>query len=163
MSNRFRVADGKAAIWTGETDTAPFDTPLSNLSRVKFHSSLSYPNVISTTVTALTLPASSGVSQRVASYTLFAHGRPGMPWIIGKMAIQGQETAFVGSICAQQGDNMGVTSISNCYGRFLALGADATNVVLHEYLVARSSVAGYEAYTAMDVSITTYVTDKILP
>ena len=42
MAKRFKVDGSKFAIWDGETDELPFTTPLSYLSRVKFHSDLDY-------------------------------------------------------------------------------------------------------------------------
>ena len=156
---RLRYKGTDVAIYTvptvGVVDDGPLTTPLSNLSRIKFHSGLAYPKVITTFATTLSLPAVSGTPLRTASYALFSHGIVGQPWVLGKITAFGEPVAFVGSVPVQQ---------VSVYGRFLALGADATTVWVYEYSPMQGN-AGSDVWTthpAIDVPIEVYVTDEIL-
>lgn len=164
MVGKIKIASAKAAIWTDEGDELPFSSPLSHLGRVKFHTDLDYIKVVSTLSATINLPLVTNVAQRVASYLVGAHGQAGQPFVLGQVTVQGQPTAFTGSVCVQQGDNNGITILSPSYGRFLALGADSTNVYVHEYLVAYgdASASNFETYAALSLGITCYVTNRIL-
>lgn len=156
MSGRFRVADGKCAIWTDASDDAPFSDPTSNLARVKYHSDLAYVKVIQAQVVNVNLSARSGGPGGVASYTLFAHGLTGYPFVFGKVFVGGEPVAFTGSIPIQR------PSANDWYARWLALGADATNVYLHEYWIAGGNPGNWETYSALSLDVEVYVTDEIL-
>lgn len=167
MAKRFRAASGKIAIWEGHTDTSPFDSPLTNLSRVKFHSDLDYLNIIDEKVFTISLPAisSSGSGQgsgarnglRTASYTLGAHGRPGQPFFIARIVVGGVPVAFTGSIPVAQ-------NASDPYARWLAIGCDATNIIAYEYSV-QSGNAGtqfWDSRPAASFEVRCYISDILL-
>lgn len=139
MAGVFQAKDGKVAIWTGTQNDAPFMNPLGNISRVKFHSDLDYVRVTSLRSYTLTIPAipASGSGQsdpgvRAKSYTLGAHGQRRTPFCIGKIVVQGIPLAFTGSVLVH---NTQSTQQPDMFGRFLALGADAVNLYVHEYAV----------------------------
>jgi hypothetical protein len=171
---RARGSDGRVAVYTG-TDNLPFEDPLAHLSRVKFHSSLDYPKVIDERTVNVTFPrrnnptgsttginSSSGVS--VATYTLFAHGRPGFPWVIASFNIGGQKVSATGSVPVQQARNISSNAAMN-WGRWVTIGADATNVYAYEYTVLQrlaTTNASDCLLPAITVPITVWVTDEIL-
>lgn len=143
---------GKCAIWTGG-GTGPYSDPLTHVPNVQFHSDLLYPAIINTQSGSTTLPAASSGFRSVA-HTLFAHGRSGYPYVEGKITSGlGVVVALAGSIPVQQGS---AAVGSNFYGRWVALGADASNVILHEYCFAG---AGFGAIT---IGWTVYITDVLL-
>jgi hypothetical protein len=142
VAKRFRVADGKAAIWIGPGDMLPFVAPLSHLSRVKFHSDLDYlpiVKVLDYTVNLPSIPASgsgqgsSGTGRRGLRTFLYPLGKHGMgftPFCVGELTMSGTPIAFVGSIPVAQTAN-------DRYARWLSLGFDATNITAYEYSVQR--------------------------
>jgi hypothetical protein len=161
MARRFRVASGKVAVWEGHTDTLPFDNPLGNLSRVKFHSSIPYVKIVDVKTFTKTIPAiPTGTPDRAQSYTLGPHGRPGQPFVIGKIVVNGVPVAFTGSVPVHQ-----VTSpFKEQFARFLSLGVDASNVYVHEYAVqnGQESTGVYDTRPAQTFTITVYITDILL-
>lgn len=165
MSKRIRVADGVCAVWDDASDTDPFTDPLDNLSRVKFHSELDYIKIIEEHTVTLNLPLISGVRLQTASYTLFAHGRSGQPFILGGVEVNGEFAAFTGSVPVQMGTPNSFFNIGGYYGRWLALGADATNVYIYEYAVVATADRTsdfWETYPALSLPITVWITDEIL-
>jgi len=144
-----RGSDGVVCIYNGADDVVSH--PTGDLSRVLFHSSLEYPSVISTTDTSVNLPART-TSPSAPVYTihnLFAHGRAGIPFIFGYITNL-SNLNLAGSV-PLDGD-------PPFYGRFVTMGADATNVVLHEHTVGRSTTT----YAARSMSIRVHVTDLLL-
>lgn len=140
MAGIFQAKAGKVAIWTGKQDDAPFDNPLGNINRVKFHSDLDYVRVIEVRKYTLIVPAipASGSGQgdpgvRTASYNLGAHGQGRIPWLVGFIKVDGVPLAFTGSVHTHTAAAYDANSIVDFGGRFLALGADATNIYVHEY------------------------------
>lgn len=155
-------AAGRCAVWTGDDDL-PFIDPLNHLDRVKFHSDLDYIRVIEERTVTLSLPTRSNFQQATGSYTLFPHGRAGFPFILGKLDINGFPVAFTGTVPVQMGVTVGGSVSPRHFGRWLSLGADATNVVVHEYAVAEWATSSiYTRYDAIDIDITVYITDEIL-
>jgi hypothetical protein len=142
-----RGSDGTACIFNGSNNVV--DNPLVDLSRVLFHSNLDYPSVISTQDRSITLPART-TTPFYTIHTLFAHGRPGIPFVFGY-----------------------ITSLSNLslagsvpldfrvlfHGRFVTLGANGSNVVLHEM---SSGLTGSTTYDARSLTIRVHVTDLLL-
>lgn len=161
MARKLLLQSGKFAIWDGETDDLPFTDPIGNISRVKFHSDLPYIKTLYRRVETLNLPSRSNFQMTTASYTLFAHGQSGYPLVLGSVPVNGVEVGFSGSVPVQMGYVVGSVT-PGFYGRWLALGADDTNVYIHEYTVARWSSASHEIYDALSLPITVYVTDRIL-
>ncbi len=145
MATKFRCANGKVAIWEGAND-APFDNPIGNMSRVKFHSDLDYVRIVRVINRSITIPAipSSGSGQsdpgsRVQSYSIGSHGQPGTPFIVGIITVSGVPLAFTGSVLVHHINAPNSTSINDSFGRFLALGADNTTMYVHEYAVQPGS------------------------
>lgn len=164
MARRFRVAGGKVAVWDGHTDTLPFDSPLTYLNRVKFHSDIPYVKIIDVRTFSVTIPAiGAGTPQRAQSYNIGAHGRPGQPFVIGRIVVGGVPVAFTGSVPVHQ-TLSGTFGTKEQFARFLALGVDATNVYVHEYAVqeGQQSTGVYNTRPAQTFSITVYITDILL-
>jgi hypothetical protein len=167
MARRFRAASGKVAIWEGEGDLLPFNSPLNYLSRVKFHSDLDYVKVIRTVDLTLNLTAiAKGVSQRTQTYTLYAHGLSFTPWVRAHIAVSGQIVDFSGSIPIQTGATDGAVADNKDSVRWIALGMDATHVRVHEYAVLQTlpgSTALWGSFPALSVPVRLYITDEVLP
>jgi hypothetical protein len=123
---------GTVAIYTfgdgvPENDL-PFTTPLSDLSRLRFHSNLLTPSIVSTITASFVLPALPANTSINTKHTLVAHNQPGTPLILGQLTNVGGGIALAGSIPLSMGtvaDNFGAY-------RWITLGADSTNIVLHE-------------------------------
>lgn len=170
---------GTVAIWTGEgvgqfawgspdlmlwgpdnfawgtTDDLPFTDPLSHISRLRFHSDLEYPRVISTHTGTHVLPAigaATNFSKR--STVLFAHGQAGTPFVEGFIDYNSTRVPLLGSVPIERlsGQHTGFAA------RWLHLGADATNVILNEATVGMYQ-GGHASYS---VDWTVYLTDTII-
>lgn len=125
MAVRFKArgSDGRVAIYTG-TDDDPFDAPLSNMSRVLFHSELLYPTIIGETSGTLSLPGRGANIEGDTSHILFAHGQSGTPLVIGYATLGGVRVGLCGSVPLQ--------TTSEGWSRWIALGADGTYVRMAE-------------------------------
>lgn len=152
---RGRGSSGVVAIWTGEDDD-PYFNPLDNLAagRVKFHSSLDYPKVIHEQTVTLSLGARNSAGTHRNSFNLFAHGRPGIPWVLASISVGGVPVAAVGNVPIQRASK-------SCWARWLSIGADATNVTAFEYVVVPHETSLYQL-SSTSVDITVWVTDEIL-
>jgi hypothetical protein len=142
-----RGSDGVVCIYTGSNDVV--SSPTSDLSRVLFHSSLEYPAILTTTTLSVTLPARTSNTYQDATHTLFAHGRAGIPFVLGYISNM-SNVALAGSVP--------VDMAGNGLGRWVDLGADTTNVILHEQSVVGNGLS--MASRTLDLVI--YVTDLIL-
>jgi len=164
MAKRFRIAGGVAAVWEGAQDLLPFTNPLGNLSRVKFHSSLAYIRILNSFTYTLSIPATGGVAEKVGSYILGPHGSAGQPFVVGKISVNGVPVAFSGSVPVHQFPPSSNGAPTDPYARFLSLGADATNIVVHEYSVQPGGFpAGiFSSRPAQSFLITVDVTDMLL-
>lgn len=165
MARVFQIASGKYAIWDGEQDNLPFTDPLNNLGRVIDHSDLQKVRIIDVRSFTLNVPAipTSGSGQgsgggrrgsKAQSYTLGAHGRPGQPFILGQINVNGVNVAFTGSVPVQQNAN-------DSYARFLSLGCDTSNIYVHEYSVQNGNAGTqvWSARPAQTFNVTCYITD----
>lgn len=152
---------GRAGIWRGE-DREPYINPRAHLDRIAFHTDLDYIRVIEKRTFTLNLPARTSIYQATGSYTLFEHGKPGIPFILGTAIIDGERAAFSGSVPVQMGTIAG--GAAGYYGRWLALGADFDNVAVHEYVVGQhlGGSALQNTYPALAVDIEVFMTSKIL-
>jgi hypothetical protein len=147
---RARGSDGKVAIYRGPDD-APFTNPLANLSRVLFHSDLQYPTIIGQVSGSITFPARGANLLDRATQVMFAHGRPGFPMVLGQFNnLDGQVVTMAGSVPVQM-DPFG-------FARMVTLGADASNVIMHENFVTHVT-AGFPAIT---LNWTVYILDVLL-
>lgn len=144
-----RGSDGVVAIFTGADDV--LDDPLLDLSRVLFHSALEYPSVVAVYTPTVTLPVRNSNTYQDSSHTLFAHGVSGIPWVFGYITNLGNTPTLAGSVPVQH-DTIGG------FARWVNLGADATNVILHEQACVRNG----SSFASIGLDITVYVTDLIL-
>lgn len=155
MTTQMRIranGSGTLAIYSVDSvapDDAPFTAPLSHLSRLRFHSGLRMPRIISTTTYSLTLGAYSALSVNRTTYTVAAHGRAGIPLIFG--TLPGLGKTMMGTVKVNQ--TVGVVTIQ----RFLTLGADASNILLREEAMVNTVAA-----PALAISLTVYVCDYLL-
>jgi hypothetical protein len=132
MAGTLLCENGKLAIYTG-SDDAPFSDPAGNLSRVLFHSDLNYPAILYEVSGTLGLPARGANSAGTQSFNLFAHGRSGSPLVIGYATLGGQRIHLCGSVPVQ--------FTSRGWGRWIALGADGSNVKIVDQWFAQSNAA----------------------
>lgn len=147
-----RGSDGVVCIHTGADDVV--NTPTADLSRVLFHSALEYPALIRTEPVTKTLDGRLTNTVLLTTHTLFAHGRPGTPFVAGYITNLGN-VALAGTVP--------IEVYSNGFGRFVTLGADATNVLLHEYTTIPNTLPGGALNTAsISLSMVIYVTDLLL-
>lgn len=154
MSKRLRIAGGVGAVWDDASDADPFTTPLSNLSRVKFHSGLDYIKVIDEQTVTVNFSSYPSGTLTQGSYTMFAHGQSGIPLVFASALIGGNDVAFTGSIPVQ-------FDASGYWARWVTIGADATNVYAYEYI--RTPPGGaFFAMSALNLAITVWVTDEDL-
>lgn len=178
---RAERSTGRCAVWDG-SDYAPLNDPLNNLSRIKFHSDLNYVRVLYDWASTITFSArtywatspngwraSEGVIYR--SIPLFAHGRPGQPWVLGSANIGGLNVAFTGSVPVQRGiasissDGSPQGGIQVPWARWVTLGADSSSVYLYEYIPVGRDVSTNLSgcyMPAIAIPITVWVTDEIL-
>ena len=144
---------GKVAIWTGAGD-APFTNPLGNVGSLLFHSDLLCPAIIATYTGSITLPAVGVGTIFTANNALFAHGRAGTPYVEGYISSGlGSNVALAGSVIVQQGSGLAAS-----FARHVHLGADATNVYLHDY----ATTYYQQGFGALTLSWTVYVLDTLL-
>lgn len=143
-----RGSDGTVCIHTGADDVV--GNPYVDLTRVLFHSALLYPSVVyESGPWSVTLPALSSNDVRYSTYDVFAHGRPGTPFVLGYINNL-SNVALAGSVP--------VDALSGGFGRFVTLGADATYVRLHEASVVTNGLS----LDARELLITVFVTDLLL-
>lgn len=127
---RARGTDGRLSIHTGGDD-APFSNPLGNLRRVLFHSELDYPAIVATRTGSTSFAAVAANKRRNEVKRLFAHNRPGIPLVFGVITNLGPDpVTFAGSVPVPL-DIYG-------FGRWLTLGANANDVIIHEQAVAHA-------------------------
>lgn len=138
---------GKIGVYTG-TDDLPLYAPLSYLSRIKFHSDLTYPKIIGDHSGSVTLNATSAGSRTQIQHNIYAHGLGIVPWVLGSIEIGGQVISLSGTVPVQTtAVNAGATYLgSPGFLQTVSLGADATNVYIYEHSLAYFN-AGYAALT----------------
>lgn len=154
-----RGSDGTVCIYTGAADVV--DNPDLAPARVLFHSNRLYPKVIGKVTGSITLPAVAvGGGYHIArstSYNLFAHGRPGFPMILATAVLTLQDATPIVSPLVPMVGSVPVGMNATGYCTWLTLGADATNVVLHERMTSNGS-----ARSSILVSYTVRIFDVLL-
>lgn len=157
---RFKASASGAAIYdeVAAGGDGPFTSPLSYLPHVRFHSSLKYPAAVDvrTGITVnLAAVSADSINERVDTFTLFAHGRGGIPYTEGVITSGlGQPVALCGSVPVQ-------TCGSGAAGQFVRvvhLGADGTNVYLNDY----GPTYELSGFSALSLTLTVYVMDVLL-
>ncbi len=156
-------ASGAVAVYDTTTQdltlqNEPLSAPLSYVSRLHFHSSLHYPRIVGVYTGTLSMAAVTFNVIYTHEYVIAAHGLGGTPYVEGKIKIGGVWIALAGSTLVEQQNNVGFP-LSKGYGRFLALGANGTNIVLEEYTVSYVATPGYSS-KSVDYEI--YLTDMLL-
>lgn len=142
-----RGSDGTVCIYTGASDVV--DAPLGDLSRVLFHSALLYPAVVSTLTATITLPAVAANDDAGRTHTVGAHGKAGTPFVLGYISNL-SNLPLAGSVPLDK-DARG-------FGRWVTLGADATNVIIHE-----QTVCGFDnGFSSRAIVVVALVTDLLL-
>lgn len=149
MANKVKLTPSATAVWVkpgaGDVD-APFDTPVSNLDKVIFHSDLDYFEVLARTSSSVTvnhpavahteIPESGGGFQWVqgpnaneyfGTYNLFAHGLGSRPDYF--IVVQDGQVLPPGMVV--QGDGNGNR-------RYVTTYATSTHIVLHERVQTRT-------------------------
>lgn len=163
MSFRLKadVASGRIAVYDYTAgDDGPFVAPLSNLSRVKFHSDLGVIGRTDTRTGTLSLGATAyNVYGQTNVHNLFAHGvSGGVPYVEGRitsLAGSGVNIPLVGSVPVDH------TEIGGCV-RVLHLGADGTYVRIVEKYFTRYNDGRFSPFGALSISWEVWVTDMVL-
>lgn len=139
---------GKVAVYTVEDtaiDDAPFTAPLSNLDRVEFHSDLDYLAISSIQTGTLSLPTRTGTTAGTYRHNLFTHGLGYQPLVMGHLvSFEGYNTPLLGTTPIRTPIDR-VLPTTQADIRTVQLGADATNVYLHEYMLLVSTSLTYPA------------------
>lgn len=147
-----RGSDGVVCIHTGADDVV--STPTADLSRVLFHSSLLYPSLLYSQAASVTLPQRLLNTQALTTHTLFAHGLAGTPFVLGYITTL-SNLPLAGTVP--------IELYNGGFGRWVTLGADATNVVLHEHTTVPNTLpGGATGADQVTISVTVYVTDLLL-
>jgi hypothetical protein len=135
MPKRAKHENGKFAIYTvpsaTSTDDAPLTDPRGNISRVEFHSDLDYIAVAAVQTGTLSLPARAAGNAVTQRHNLFAHGLGYQPLVLGEITNLG--CSLLGTTLIYSPADDGLNGPTRGWFRSVQLGADATNVYLHEY------------------------------
>ncbi len=165
-----RKADGDTgtvAIYTGGDD-APFDDPVGNLSRVRFHSGLYYPSIVSVLSGTLSLGAipnpNTGTTGSVITTdtNVGAHGQAGPPMVFGDIVIGGQRISICGMVPVTNiFDGTGYAgTLYHAWGRFLELVVDGSYAYIRATtLMPTVDVPGASTVPAFSGAYNIYVTD----
>lgn len=153
MTYRFKAdgVTGTVAVYDYTTaDDDPFDDPTGNVGRLLFHSDLDAISVVDSVSDSITLPSRSANANDADTHVLFAHGRSGIPYVEGRIWYD-SDTSTVYPLAGAVPIEVAATGLL----RVITLGADATNVVLHEQWATYFS----SGFSAIDLSYEIYVTD----
>ena len=144
---------GKLAIYRYSGNDNPFSDPLNNIGALLFHSDLRSISIINTVSSSVTLGAIGGNAAGRNTYTLFAHGISGTPYVEGRITSingSGASLPLAGSVP--------VATQASGYARWVHLGADATNVYLSEVYASERVTS----YAAMTLGLEVYISDVTL-
>lgn len=153
---------GKCAIYTG-TDDLPFTSPLSYVSRLRFHSDLTYPRFVSTYTGSISLSAIGANTTHQQTHVLTAHGLGGTPFVEGYATVGGVRIPLTGTVPIIVGSSTDTQAASG-FCRWLHLGANGTNIIVQEFTNTSSTATNYPGVTfgATSVSITALITDYLV-
>lgn len=147
---------GKAAIYTG-TDDAPLTDPRNNIARLKFHSDFAYPSIIAEYSGSLAMGATTQNARRLVTNRVRAHGRAGIPWVLGSFTVNGIAVAACGTVPVQQHLH------GYGFARWLSLGADATHVIIYENALGYiDNYSNYDQIQPLTIQWRALVTDVLL-
>lgn len=130
MGRRFRIAGGKEVIWTGETDTLPFDNPDAHPDRVLFSSTWPYTSIITKRTVNVSFPSADPGDERRGTINLFAHGVSGVPRVRGNITVAGQKLSLGCHVPIQTRFN---SFFNRSTFRLAVIGATTSQVVLMWY------------------------------
>jgi hypothetical protein len=164
MTHKLKAdSSGKVAIYdyTAGNDV-PFTSPLSAVSRLRFHTDLLYPRIIDTRSVTVTLPAvianARNDADTTSTQTLFAHGLSGIPWVEGKITSGvGAVVPLCGSTPVQQHSSSPSAS-SQSFLRIVHLGANSTDVLLNSLCVTEDT----QTMPALTITVVVYVTNILV-
>ncbi len=153
---RLKYDSGKLAVYDVDSaaiDDNPLTAPLSYLSRLQYHSDLEYPKVIATYTGTITLAVVTANQLLPASFTIAAHGRGAVPYVEGMVKVGGVWRGLCGSTPVDQLANPSVNATYRPgFIRWLALGADATNIYIKE-LTLTNQAGGFTSTQSVDYRI----------
>ena len=158
-----RQSDGLVVIYNGADDV--IDDPLADLTRVHFHSNLAYVSVVKKITGSFPLPSMSTQTGRSVNHTLAAHNMGFKPFVFGRLlnvdsGPDGTVTyPWVGSVPVQWARDPGDGDYQNGGSRWLALGADDTNLRANE-IAAVPLISN--SLPAITVNYEVFVTDLVL-
>lgn len=154
----FYADTSKIAIYTG-AGTAPENSPLSFLSRVKFHTDLDYVKTVAQQSANVTLPTLSYQTTGnddpayIDNHTLFNHGLGYTPAVFGYTTIGATLVPLRGSVMVQ---------VTGSWGRFISLGSTPTQVTLNEYAIREYRASPGTAFSSLALTINVFLTDEQL-
>lgn len=159
-TRKLKYSGGTLAVYQVDSlaiDDAPFTAPLSNLSRVEFHSDLDYLAIASIQTGTLSLPSRSGTTAGTYRHNLFAHGLGYQPLVMGHLVnFEGYNTPLLGTTPIRTPIDR-VLPATQADIRTVQLGADSTYVYLHEYMLLVSTSL---TYPAVDIDWRVMVTTR---
>ena len=144
------TATNHVAVYRG-TDHTVFDDPGANADQFDFSSKFKYPDVVSESTVSLTLAASSVRQQISQTRTLMAHGQTGQPLVEGILR------KFEGStVNIPLKGSVPLFFSTTGQARYIILGADSTNVVLHDYATPLENFSWPAWSIEIDLYISTF-------
>lgn len=130
-----RGSDGTVAIFEGDRDVV--DNPLVDLSRLFFHSNLRHVTVVNVIEGSFDLAAIGHPGTAPINHTLKVHGVDGVPRVFGRLI--DVDSGFDGTVTYPWVGHVPVQwprvydgNYNNGGARWLALGADDTNLIANE-------------------------------
>jgi hypothetical protein len=156
---KYTAAAGALAIYdvtVGSENDTPLTSPLSDISRLHFSTALDYVATIGTYSGTINLGALAANSSADVTTVIAAHGQGGIPYVEGKISISGNWVPLSGCVVVEQ--LAGSPSPHQSFARFLALGANDTNIVIHEHSISRSTAG----YSSSSYSYVIYLTNMIV-
>lgn len=161
MGHTFDARPATGVIIYEDSDDLPPTDPFTYRSRVKFWSGFRYPARVLSASGTLTFGTGShgSVPDTVVnvSHTLFAHGLGSAPLMMeGKwigIGTSGADVPMIGSVPVQ--------NFLSAKSRWATLGADATNVYIHEQ--HNSNVLGSSGLTSFSIDWEVHIIDFVTP
>lgn len=148
---------GTVAIYTGN-DNAPFNNPLNNVSRLRFHSDLDYPKIVRTLTGTLTIAGLTSPDTRITTHQVGNHQQNGQPFCEGWIKVNGTNprVPLIGSVCIRQGHG-GANDRRGFGGNWVHLGSNGTKVLIAEYSLAMQGDS--KLASSVDIDYEIYITD----
>lgn len=157
-----RQSDGLVVIYQGDTNV--IEDPLVDLSRLFLHSNLRYVTVVNVVTGSFDLGAIGHPDFTAINHTLNVHGVDGVPFVFGRLV--DVDSGFDGDVTYPWVGHVPVQwpriynyNLNNGGSRWLALGADDTNILANEIGINPFVSTTIPAIT---VNYEVFVTDLIL-